>query len=72
MLAASIEAQLDKIPGCGGFAASTSNPRDHDRRNSTVATLQRLDAQGHALLNKMRRLAGERDSGGDDEDESGG
>ncbi len=67
-LAGSIEAQLDKIPGCGGFAA---NSGEDDRGSSTVGSLQRLNAQGHALLNKMRRLAGESDSGGDDRGDSG-
>ena len=67
-LAVSIEAELDKIPGCAGFAASKG---DDDHRNSTVASLQRLNAHGHALLNKMRRLAGESESDGGDQGDSG-
>jgi len=65
-LAASIEAQLDKLPGCGGLATSGG---DDDHRSSTAATLQRLNAQGHSLLNKMRRLAGDSDADGLDGDD---
>ena len=53
-LAASIEAQLGKIPGCGGFATGAGG---HHDRGATLAALHRLNAQGQALLSKMRHLA---------------
>jgi hypothetical protein len=52
--AAAIEAQLDKLPGCSGFAAATSEDGD----SGSAATLERLNEQGRNVLEKMRRLAG--------------
>jgi hypothetical protein len=50
-LATSIEAQLNKVPGCGGLTAS---PSDHGAHGST---LEELNDRGPALLEARQRLA---------------
>jgi hypothetical protein len=53
-LANSIEAQLDRVPGCSGFAADDAS-----------GNLERLNARGREILQDMRRLAGQPDDSGD-------
>jgi hypothetical protein len=49
-LAGSIEAQLDKVPGCSGFSAADGD------------TLGQLNARGQAILQDMQQLAGQQDN----------
>jgi hypothetical protein len=56
-LAKSVEAQLDKVPGCTGFGSSSEDDRD-----STKGALEQLNDRGQEILRDMRRLASEHDA----------
>jgi hypothetical protein len=60
-LAADIEAQLDTIPGCGGFATTQV---EEERRGSSADSLEQLNARARQILQDMRRLAGGRPDDG--------